>query len=55
MGLITIKSFTIFEKDQFVKNIAVVGGERRRSGLAGIDDAFIYPLKEEELDRLVLA
>ncbi len=50
-GFNNYKKFTILEKDQFVNMIEVIGGEKEEVA-AVIADDFIYPLKEEEVDKV---
>lgn len=53
-GFNNYKSYIIFDKGQFVKNIPVVDGKEGEVA-AVIEDAFEYPLKEEELDKISIS
>jgi len=50
-GFNNYKSYLIFDKGQFIKNIPVVDGEKEEIA-AVIGGTFQYPLREEEVDKI---
>lgn len=53
-GFNNYSTYVIFDKNQFVKNIPVISGEKKSVSTV-TNDSFIYPLKEEELEKIKIS